>query len=125
MLVDEETSCEDFKGLRLIHLLMAAAEALTGVNKSRDLARVILVRLKELVSPNDGTNMERLAAYFTDALQGWSTNPTPEDHGVIKRWQRQKSIGTVQETGRRLVAFAASIGQPFSFHQCRLDSDRL
>ncbi|XP_023551168.1 nodulation-signaling pathway 2 protein isoform X2 [Cucurbita pepo subsp. pepo] len=35
-----------------------------------------------------------------------------------RRW-----IGTVQETGRRLVAFAASIGQPFSFHQCKLDSD--
>ncbi|KAF5746835.1 scarecrow transcription factor family protein [Tripterygium wilfordii] len=70
MFVDEETNGEDTKGLRLVHLLMAAAEALTGVNKSRDLARVILVRLKELVSPNDGSNMERLAAYFTDALQG-------------------------------------------------------
>lgn len=34
---------------------------------------------------------------------------------------RRSSIGTVQETGRRLAAFAASIGQPFSFHQCRLD----
>ncbi|KAF5740304.1 nodulation-signaling pathway 2 protein [Tripterygium wilfordii] len=64
---DEETNSEDSKGLRLVHLLMAAAEALTGVNKSRDLARVILIRLKELVSVN-GTNMERLAAYFTDAL---------------------------------------------------------
>uniref|UniRef100_A0A6N2MHF4 Uncharacterized protein n=1 Tax=Salix viminalis TaxID=40686 RepID=A0A6N2MHF4_SALVM len=69
--VDENKLRRRFtKGLRLVHLLIAAAEALTGLNKNRDLARVILVRLKELVSPNDGTNMERLAAYFTDALQG-------------------------------------------------------
>ncbi|XP_047979424.1 protein NODULATION SIGNALING PATHWAY 2 [Salvia hispanica] len=60
---------EDSKGLRLIHLLTAAAEAVVGPNECRGLARVILVRLKELVSPTDGTNMERLAAYFTDALQ--------------------------------------------------------
>ncbi|OAY23393.1 protein NODULATION SIGNALING PATHWAY 2 [Manihot esculenta] len=217
MLVDEETNGEDFKGLRLVHLLMAAAEALTGVNKSRDLARVILIRLKELVSHNDGTNMERLAAYFTDALQGllegagggshgkhlinngpyhhhhrddhhhqadvlaafqllqdmspyvkfghftanqaileavaqdkrihivdydimegiqWASlmqslasrkDGPPTPHLRITALSRsgsgRRSIGTVQETGRRLVAFAASIGQPFSFHQCRLDSD--
>ena len=60
---------EDSKGLRLIHLLTAAAEAVVGPNECRGLARVILVRLKELVSPTDGTNMERLAAYFGDALQ--------------------------------------------------------
>ncbi|KDP32775.1 hypothetical protein JCGZ_12067 [Jatropha curcas] len=218
MAADDETSVgEDFKGLRLVHLLMAAAEALTGVNKSRDLARVILVRLKELVSPNDGTNMERLAAYFTDALQNllegaagsggghsnkhfitngpyhhhhrddqndvlaafqllqdmspyvkfghftanqaileavtqdrrihivdydimegiqWASlmqslvsrkDGPPTPHLRITALSRggsgRKSIGTIQETGRRLVAFAASIGQPFSFHQCRLDSD--
>ncbi|PNT48586.1 hypothetical protein POPTR_002G086100v4 [Populus trichocarpa] len=221
--VDEETSCSnDFKGLRLVHLLIAAAEALTGLNKNSDLARVILVRLKELVSPNDGTNMERLAAYFTDALQGllegtggihsnkhhsvtnngpyhhhhrddpqqhrhqndalaafqllqdmspyvkfghftanqaileavaedrrihivdydimegiqWASlmqalvsrkDGPPTPHLKITAMSRggssRRSIGTVQETGRRLVAFAASIGQPFSFHQCRLDSD--
>ncbi|CAK7347010.1 unnamed protein product [Dovyalis caffra] len=224
LLVDEETSCsDDLKGLRLVHLLMAAAEALTGLNKNRDLARVILVRLKELVSPNEGTNMERLAAYFTDALQGLLegsggihsnkhhavTNNGPYHHhhrddpqrhhhhqsDVLAAFQLlqdmspyvkfghftanqaileavaddkrihivdydimegiqwaslmqalvsrkdgpptphlritaltrggsgRRSIGTVQETGRRLLAFAASIGQPFSFHQCRLDSD--
>ncbi|KAL3572561.1 hypothetical protein D5086_026465 [Populus alba] len=179
--VDEETSySNDFKGLRLVHLLVAAAEALTGLNKSGDLARVILVRLKELVSPNDGTNMERLAAYFTDALQAfqllqdmspyvkfghftanqaileavaddrrihivdydimegiqWASlmqalvsrkDGPPTPHLRITALSRggssRRSIGTVQETGRRLVAFAASIGQPFSFHQCRLDSD--
>lgn len=206
---------EDSNGLRLVHLLMAAAEALTGANKSRDLARVILVRLKELVSPTDGTNMERLAAYFTEALQGLlegaggvnnskhligNGNGSHRDHGhhptdVIAAFQLlqdmspyvkfghftanqaileavahdrrihvvdydimegiqwaslmqalvsrkdgpptphlritalsrggcgRRSIGTVQETGRRLTAFASSIGQPFSFHQCRLDSD--
>ncbi|KAL6214956.1 hypothetical protein ACLB2K_014388 [Fragaria x ananassa] len=205
---------EDTKGLRLVHLLMAAAEALTGANKSRDLALVILVRLKELVSPTDGTNMERLAAYFTEALQGLLEgaggvshhskhligNGSHRDHGhhptdVIAAFQLlqdmspyvkfghftanqaileavvhdrrvhivdydimegiqwaslmqalvsrkdgpptphlritalsrggsgRRSIGTVQDTGRRLTAFATSIGQPFSFHQCRLDSD--
>ncbi|KAG5250889.1 scarecrow transcription factor family protein [Salix suchowensis] len=223
VIVDEETSCgDDLKGLRLVHLLIAAAEALTGLNKNRDLARVILVRLKELVSPNDGTNMERLAAYFTDALQGllegtggihsnkhhsetnngpyhhhhrddpqqrhhqsdvlgafqllqdmspyvkfghftanqaileavaddrrihivdydimegiqWASlmqalvsrkggRPTPHLRitALSRSGSSRRFIGTVQETGRRLVAFAASIGLPFSFHQCRLDSD--
>ncbi|XP_051123981.1 protein NODULATION SIGNALING PATHWAY 2 [Andrographis paniculata] len=203
---------EDFKGLRLIHLLMAAAEALAGANKCRELARVILVRLKELVSPDDGTNMERLAAYFTDALQTlldggsgggaghgkqtpnalrhqhhqsdvlaafqllqdmspyvkfghftanqaileavthdrrvhivdydimegiqWASlmqalvsrkDGPPTPHLKITALSRggsgRRSFGTVQETGRRLTAFAASIGQPFSFHQCRFDAD--
>lgn len=221
--IEDNSSLEDLKGLRLVHLLMAAAEALTGINKSRELARVILVRLKELVCPNDGTNMERLAAYFAEALQGlldgvgvggvngskrlltvgfhnykddddhpqadvlaaafqllqdmspyvkfghftanqaileavghdrrvhivdydimegiqWASlmqamvsrnkdggPPTP--HLRITALSRgggansRRSFGTIQETGRRLAAFAASIGQPFSFHHCRLDSD--
>ncbi|CAI9778103.1 unnamed protein product [Fraxinus pennsylvanica] len=208
MMTDEETnSTDDCKGLRLIHLLMAAAEALTGPNKCKELARVILVRLKELVSPLDGTNMERLAAYFAEALEGlldgagrkkilgggkeehhhqtdvlaafqllqdmspyvkfghftanqaiieavahdrrvhivdydimegiqWASlmqslvsrkdgSPTP--HLRITALSRggsgRRSFCTIQETGRRLTAFAASIGQPFSFHQCRLDAD--
>ncbi|RZC18295.1 nodulation-signaling pathway 2 protein-like [Glycine soja] len=224
---DEETGpVDDSKGLRVVHLLMAAAEALTGAPKSRDLARVILVRLKELVShaaPPHGSNMERLAAYFTDALQGllegasggahnnkrhhhyniitsscgphhrddhhnhqsntlaafqllqdmspyvkfghftanqailesvaherrvhivdydimegvqWASlmqalasNKTgpPGPHLRITALSRtgsgRRSIATVQETGRRLTAFAASLGQPFSFHHCRLDPD--
>ncbi|KAK6132323.1 hypothetical protein DH2020_033947 [Rehmannia glutinosa] len=205
---DETNNNEDCKGLRLIHLLMAAAEALTGAHKCRELARVILVRLKELVSPNDGTNMERLAAYFTDALQGLLDGAAGGGHGSGHHYKEEhhqtdvlaafqllqdmspyvkfghftanqaileavthdrrvhivdydimegvqwaslmqalvsrkdgpptphlritalsrggsgrRSFGTVQETGRRLTAFAASIGQPFSFHQCRLDSD--
>ncbi|KAI9106806.1 hypothetical protein K1719_022334 [Acacia pycnantha] len=200
---------EDFnKGLRLVHLLMAAAEALTGANNSRDLVMVILVRLKELVSPTHGTNMERLAAYFTDALRvivegahstkhlNWIANSGGNDNrhqtdmltafqllqdmsphvkfahftanqailesvahdrrvhivdydimegtqwaslmqalasrkdgphiritAISRTGSARRSIATVQETGRRLTAFAASIGQPFSFHQCRLDSD--
>lgn len=214
---------DDQKGLRLVHLLMAAAEALTGTNKSHDLARAILVRLKELVSPtNNGTNMERLAAYFTHALQSlldgtaagahnttlnkhccvitgthvdypqtdnmlaafqllqdmspyvkfahftanqaileavaherrvhivdydvmegaqWASlmqalstrkDGLPCPHLRITALSRsgnrgggggRRSIVTVQETGRRLTAFAASVGQPFSFHQCRLDPD--
>ncbi|KAK7351132.1 hypothetical protein VNO77_10353 [Canavalia gladiata] len=216
---DEETAAaeqtgDDSKDLRLVHLLMAAAEALTGATKSRDLARVILVRLKELVSHAHGSNMERLAMYFTDALQGLlegaggahnnnkhfyitSGSHHRDDHHHIQndmlaafqllqdmspyvkfghftanqaileavaherrvhivdydimegvQWASlmqalasntngphlritalsrtgtgRKSLATVQETGRRLTAFAASLGQPFSFHQCRLDSD--
>ncbi|CAA2976673.1 nodulation-signaling pathway 2 [Olea europaea subsp. europaea] len=213
MMTDDETnSTEDRKGLRLIHLLMAAAEALTGPNKCQELARVILVRLKELVSPLDGTNMERLAAYFAEALEGlldgaggsgvskkilgggkeehhhhqtdvlaafqllqdmspyvkfghftanqaiieavaherrvhivdhdimegiqWASlmqalvsrkDGPPTPHLRITALSRvgsvRRSFCTVQETGRRLTAFAASIGQPFSFHQCRLDAD--
>uniref|UniRef100_A0A7N0TLR5 Nodulation signaling pathway 2-like protein n=1 Tax=Kalanchoe fedtschenkoi TaxID=63787 RepID=A0A7N0TLR5_KALFE len=198
---------EEGKGLRLVHLLMEAAEALTG---NRELARVILVRLKELASPTDGTNMERLAAYFSDALSGllehgahtknvgaggrgggehrpadviaafqllqdmspyvkfghftanqaileavaqerrihildydimegiqWASlmqalvtrkEGPPLPHLRITALSRggsvgRRCIGTVQETGRRLVAFAASIGLPLSFHQCKLDSD--
>ncbi|XP_027339471.1 nodulation-signaling pathway 2 protein [Abrus precatorius] len=218
--VDEETAPppaptgDDSKGLRLVHLLMAAAESLTGATKSRDLARVILVRLKELVSHAHGSNMERLAAYFTDALQGllegaggahnnnknccitggphhrddqyhhqndmlaafqllqdmspyvkfghftanqaileavaherrvhivdydimegvqWASlmqalasnnnGPHLRITALSRTGTGRKSIATVQETGRRLTAFAASLGQPFSFHQCRLDSD--
>lgn len=213
MTVDEQTNGDDRNGLRLVHLLLAAAEALNPANKSRDLARVILVRLKGLVSPADGTNMERLAAYFTEAMQAlldgdggvhpkhlithrddhhpqtdllhafqllqdmspyvkfghftanqaileavehdrrvhivdydimegiqWASlmqalvsrkDGTPAPHLRITAIARVggsgsgriKSISTVQETGRRLTAFAASIGQPFSFHQCRLDSE--
>jgi hypothetical protein len=208
---------DDIKGLKLVHLLMAGAEALTGSTKNRELARVILVRLKELVSNHaHGSNMERLAAYFTDALQGllegaggahnnhhhhnnnnnkhYLTNSGPHDNqndtltafqllqdmspyvkfghftanqAIIEavaherrvhiidydimegvQWASliqslasnnnsphlritalsrtgagRRSIATVQETGRRLTSFAASLGQPFSFHHCRLDTD--
>nr|XP_043614242.1 protein NODULATION SIGNALING PATHWAY 2 [Erigeron canadensis] len=206
---------DDSKGLRLVHLLMAAAEAMSNDNKSHDLAAVILVRLKDLVSSNEGTNMERLAAHFTDALLSllesagcsggggsggfhykqthhlnhhhktdvlaafqllqdmspfvkfghftanqaiieaitherrvhiidydimegiqWPSlmqalisrkDGPPTPHLRITALSRpgsgRKSISTVQETGRRLTAFAASIGQPFSFHQCKLDAD--
>nr|AQY54378.1 nodulation signaling protein 2a [Glycine max] len=222
---EDDDAGDDSKGLRLVHLLMAAAEALSGAPKSRDLARVILVRLKELVSSHatpHGSTMERLAAYFTDALQGllegaggahnnnnkhhhhyitscgphhhhrddhhhqndtlaafqllqdmspyvkfghftanqaileavahdrrvhivdydimegvqWASliqalasNKTgpPGPHLRITALSRtgsgRRSIATVQETGRRLAAFAASLGQPFSFHHCRLEPD--
>nr|CAD1837494.1 unnamed protein product [Ananas comosus var. bracteatus] len=199
----------DEKGMRLVHLLMGAAEALTGPHRSRELARVILVRLKELVSTAGGSNMERLAAHFTDALQGLldGSHPTagtrtahrdnnhhhhnpadvltafqllqdmspyvkfghftanqaileavsgerrvhiidydiaegvqwaslmqamvsrhdgpPPPHLRITAVARGGSGGSrgALETGRRLAAFAASLGQPFSFGQCRLDAD--
>ncbi|KAA0063953.1 nodulation-signaling pathway 2 protein [Cucumis melo var. makuwa] len=203
---DEE---DEFKGLRLYHLLIAAADAVFGDHRSCDLAHVILVRLNELVSPSHGTNLERLTAYYAQAFQDLLDSApvsnkthhhnhhihhrddhTPTDvlaafqllqemspyvkfghftanqaileavaedrrvhivdydimegiqwaslmqafvsspsapHLRITAISRgangRRSIGTVQETGRRLVAFAASIGQPFSFHQCKLDSD--
>ncbi|XP_030524648.1 protein NODULATION SIGNALING PATHWAY 2-like [Rhodamnia argentea] len=215
------TDGHDFKGLRLVHLLLAAAEALSGKGENRELARVILVRLKELVSPasgGGGTNMERLAGHFTDALQGllegaraagqggggkhsiggrphreevcynqtevlvafhllqdmspyvkfghftanqaileavgherrvhvvdydimegvqWASlmqalvsqkGGRPSPHLRITALSRAGSgrrwTPTVQDTGRRLAAYAKSVGQPFSFHQCRLDPDK-
>ncbi|GAU49882.1 hypothetical protein TSUD_408210 [Trifolium subterraneum] len=217
---EEHNDGDDRKGLRLVHLLMAAAEALTGTNKSHHLAQVILIRLKDLVSSTHGTNIERLAAYFTDALQTlvngadtahgntnnnhhnklclltgphqtdllsafqllqdmspyvkfahftanqaileavtherrvhivdyditegaqWASliqslssrkEGLPGPHLRITALSRNKERGsgrrsttaTVQETGRRLTSFAASVGQPFTFHQCRLDSDEM
>ncbi|KAG6550210.1 hypothetical protein Mapa_008170 [Marchantia paleacea] len=57
---------EDFNGIRLVHLLLAGAEAVASMNI--DLATVILVRLKELVS-RSGSTMQRVAAYFCEGLQ--------------------------------------------------------
>jgi hypothetical protein len=216
---DTQQQGEDYpeKVLHLLHLLMAAAEALSGPHKSRELARVILVRLKEMVSHTGATNaaasnMERLAAHFTDALQGLldGSHPVGRHAGAASSHQQKhhhhhstcdvltafqmlqdmspymkfghftanqaileavsgerrvhvvdydvaegvqwaslmqamvsrpdgaapphlritalsRSGGegprAVQEVGRCLAAFAASIGQPFSFGQCRLDSE--
>ncbi|KAJ0976013.1 hypothetical protein J5N97_017978 [Dioscorea zingiberensis] len=209
---DEE---DDVKGLRLVHLLMAAAEAMAAPAKDgRELARVILVRLKELLPVNGGggggggSTMERLAVHFTDALLGLLDGGARHrdnhhhhhhhsNHDVIAAFQllqdmspyvkfghftanqaileavagdrrvhivdydimegiqwaslmqalasrkdgppaphlritavtrsgaggAKRPMSSVQETGRRLAAFAASIGQPFSFSHCRLDSD--
>uniref|UniRef100_A0A0D9VS81 Uncharacterized protein n=1 Tax=Leersia perrieri TaxID=77586 RepID=A0A0D9VS81_9ORYZ len=208
------------KGLRLLHLLMAASGALSGPHKSRELARVILVRLKEMVSHSHtgaanaaASNMERLAVHFTDALQALldgshpvtgrqasaaaaATTAAASQHhhagDVLTAFQMLQDMSpymkfghftanqaileavagdrrvhivdydiaegiqwaslmqamtsradgvpaphlritavsrsgggarAVQEAGRRLSSFAASIGQPFSFGQCRLDSD--
>ncbi|CAL9155654.1 protein NODULATION SIGNALING PATHWAY 2-like [Musa acuminata AAA Group] len=202
----------DEKGLRLVHLLVAAAEALAGPHKSPELARVILVRLKELVlqagagAGVGGTSIERLTAHFTDALQGLLDGSTSAHCGgrnsfrdghlhhhtsdVLTAFQLlqdmspyikfghftanqailEETLGerrihiidydiaegvqwasllqalvsrpggsppphlritavtrggsrAMRETGRLLAAFAASVGQPFSFSQCRLDAD--
>ncbi|XP_010544534.1 PREDICTED: scarecrow-like protein 26 isoform X2 [Tarenaya hassleriana] len=208
----EDPKPDDLKGLRLVHLLMAAAEALTGAHKTQELTRVILARLKELVSPGDRTNMERLAFHFTDGLsslleratntvkrrQGGGSHLHREvrdhvdvvaafqlfqdmspyvnfgyltanqaileavgyerrihivDYDIMEgvQWSSfmqalvtrkagppvqhlrvtalsqaingRKSVAAVQEAGRRLASFAESVGQPFSFHHCKLDSD--
>ncbi|XP_042425882.1 protein NODULATION SIGNALING PATHWAY 2-like, partial [Zingiber officinale] len=195
----------DDKGARLVDLLVAAAEALEGPQKCPELARVILVRLKELVSQaaatGGATSMERLAAHFTDALQGlldgdvggggrrkgsvrhsadaltafqllqdmspyvkfghftanqaileasagerrvhivdydiaegvqWASlmqalvsrpGGGPPPHLRITAVSRGGGSRAVQETGRRLAAFASSVGQPFSFSQVRLEPD--
>ncbi|WOK93421.1 hypothetical protein Cni_G02118 [Canna indica] len=199
----------DDKDLRLVHLLVAAAEALDGPHRYPELARVILVRLKELVEragvdSGGGTSIERLAAHFADALQGlldggvagrssvrdvrlhhnkadvltafqllqdmspyikfghftanqaileaclddrrvhvvdfdidegvqWASlmqalvsrpgGRPPPPHLRITAVSRGGGSRAMQETGRRLAAFAASLGQPFSFSHCRLDAD--
>ncbi|ESQ38774.1 hypothetical protein EUTSA_v10028622mg [Eutrema salsugineum] len=204
----EEPNPDESKGLRLVHLLVAAAEASTGLDKTRELTRVILARLKELVSPSDRTNMERLADHFTDGLSklleraNVQRHSSPHQHRDVHhqvdvlsaiqmlqnmspyvnfgyftasqaileavKYERRihildyditegvqwaslmqalvckntgpltqhlritalsratngkKSIAAVQEAGRRLTAFAESIGQPFSYHHCKLDTD--
>lgn len=56
----------------------AAAEALSGPQKNRELARVILVRLRDLVpaaAAAGGSNIEHLAVHFTDALYGLLDGP--------------------------------------------------
>lgn len=56
----------DYSEICLVHLLIAGAEAVA--TRDMDLASVILVRLKELVSCS-GSTMQRVAAYFSDGLQ--------------------------------------------------------
>ncbi|KAG9451051.1 hypothetical protein H6P81_011016 [Aristolochia fimbriata] len=199
---EEEEEEEEGKGLRVVHLLVAAAEAMAAAQPAAgDLARVILVRLKELASPAGPTNMERLAAHFADALHALleespaaaATQHHPVDaaaafqllqdmspyvklghftanqaileavahdrrvhvvdydimegvqwaslmqalasrkHGppaphlritaLARPGRRPPLCSSVHDTGRRLAAFAASLGLPFSFHHCRLDPD--
>lgn len=56
----------DYSEICLVHLLIAGAEAVA--TRNMDLASVILVRLKELVSCS-GSTMRRVAGYFSDGLQ--------------------------------------------------------
>ncbi|KAK8969682.1 Nodulation-signaling pathway 2 protein [Platanthera guangdongensis] len=191
---------EDGREVRVLHLLMAAAEALSGVSKSRELARVILARLRELEAAAGRGAFYRLAAHFTDALTGildgggyrGGEPHRPGDvleafqllqdmspyvkfghftanQGILEaiagerrvhivdydimegvQWVAlmqalvsksdglppprvritavtgavgcgRRSVATVQDTGRRLAAFAASVGLQFSFGQCRMN----
>ncbi|MED6144272.1 Nucleoskeletal protein [Stylosanthes scabra] len=73
----------------------------------------------------EGTQWASLMQAFASSKEG-----SPSPHLRITALSRggnsgRRSIATVQETGRRLVAFAASLGQPFSFHHCRLDPDEI
>ncbi|PKA59518.1 Nodulation-signaling pathway 2 protein [Apostasia shenzhenica] len=70
---ESASSGQDDKWVRAIHLLTAAAEALSGEPKNEVLARVILARLNELLSPakscgDSAGGMERLALHFANAL---------------------------------------------------------
>ncbi|XP_031498489.1 protein NODULATION SIGNALING PATHWAY 2 [Nymphaea colorata] len=202
--VEPPASEMDCKGLRSVHLLMAAAEEMAGGEKEgEDLAWVILMRLRELVSPGEGTNIERLAGHFTQGLHNvleGSASPRPGssppaspfeflaafqllqqmspyikfghflanqaiieavrfergvhiiDYDIMEgsQWpplmqalvhreggppqrlritaitrpnDRRRPFVSTGDTGRRLASFAASVGQPFSFHQCRLDQE--
>ncbi|KAK8941752.1 Nodulation-signaling pathway 2 protein [Platanthera guangdongensis] len=67
----EALTGEKNKGVRLIHLLSAAAEAITADKQnSHELSRVILSRLKELIPTPAaaGSSTERLAGHFMGAL---------------------------------------------------------
>jgi hypothetical protein len=63
--VDVDHGSVEYKGLRLLHLLIACAEAMS--QGAEDLVEVILCRLRGLVS-STGTTMERVAYYLFDAL---------------------------------------------------------
>ncbi|KAL2610383.1 hypothetical protein R1flu_028956 [Riccia fluitans] len=56
---------EDLNGVRLVHLLLAGAEATASMNA--DLATAILTQLRELASPS-GNTMQRVAACFCEGL---------------------------------------------------------
>ncbi|GLJ10543.1 hypothetical protein SUGI_0130130 [Cryptomeria japonica] len=56
----------EYRGLGLVHLLIACAEAIS--DGAHDLVEAILCRLKELVSPT-GTTMERVSYYLTQSLE--------------------------------------------------------
>ncbi|CAN6861622.1 unnamed protein product [Brassica oleracea] len=205
---DVEAEADESKGLRLVHLLVAAADASIGADKTRELTRVLLAKLKDMTSTNDRTNMERLAAHFTNGLsklhkeanvqRQYGPHQHPDVHDRVDvmlafqmlqnmspyinfgyltatqaileavQYERRihivdyditdgvqwpslmqalvsrntgpsaqhlritalsratngkKSVAAVQEAGRRLTAFAESIGQPFSYHHGRMESD--
>ncbi|GLJ10600.1 hypothetical protein SUGI_0131540 [Cryptomeria japonica] len=61
----KELNENDYKGLRLLHLLTACAEAIS--QESQDLAEVILLKLSKLVSAT-GSTMERVAYYLFHTL---------------------------------------------------------
>ncbi|KAL2609101.1 hypothetical protein R1flu_027674 [Riccia fluitans] len=74
-------------GLQLVHLLLGCAEAVAESNL--ELAKVILVRLRGHVLP-DGNPMQRLAAYFEQALRARLTKDN--DSPIFKGLTGDKSI---------------------------------
>ncbi|GLJ10556.1 hypothetical protein SUGI_0130490 [Cryptomeria japonica] len=61
-----ESDSSEYKGLRIVHLLTACAEAAS--NGVIELVEVLLERLKEIASPT-GSTMERVAYYLSQSLQ--------------------------------------------------------
>ncbi|XP_057825122.2 scarecrow-like protein 26 [Cryptomeria japonica] len=61
-----EIDSSEYKGLRIVHLLTACAEAAS--NGALELVDVLLERLKEIASPT-GSTMERVAYYLSQSLQ--------------------------------------------------------
>eukprot|EP01018_Ginkgo_biloba_P027722 Gb_26659 [translate_table: standard] len=62
------SSDDEYKGLRLVHLLVACAEAIS--KEAHDLVDILLCRLRYLVCPT-GTTVERVAYYLFHSLQSY------------------------------------------------------
>ncbi|KAG0499427.1 hypothetical protein HPP92_004118 [Vanilla planifolia] len=57
------------------------------------------------------------------STRGSSPAPSHLKITAVTRGRKSAASTVVKETGRRLAAFAASVGLPFSFAQCRLDRE--
>eukprot|EP01018_Ginkgo_biloba_P027721 Gb_26656 [translate_table: standard] len=64
----------EYKGLRLVHLLVACAEAIS--KEAHDLVHILLCRLRYLVCPT-GTTIERVGFYLFHSLQSYYS---PDGH---------------------------------------------
>ncbi|KAH9307144.1 hypothetical protein KI387_043816 [Taxus chinensis] len=77
------TDSEEYKGLRLVHLLTACAQAIS--DGAYDLVEIILCRLRELVSPT-GSSMQRVAYYLSQSLQQQIPHTSAGGSDMLKPW---------------------------------------